>query len=101
MAPKSRSRMISFRLTDEEYFRFRHLCLSRGLRNVSELVRAAVNHITTVTHPGQVLTAPEMHIRLAALETRLADLASSVAQIENRFAAPRNSVNSDEAAGGN
>lgn len=93
--------MISFRLTDEEYFRFRQLCLSRGLRNVSELVRAAVNHITTGTHPGQVFTEPEMHTRLATLETRFANLASSVAQIENRLAAPRNSVDFDDAAGGN
>jgi len=35
--------MISFRLTEEEHERFRQLCLSHGIRSVSELARLAMN----------------------------------------------------------
>ena len=43
MTPEYRSRMISFRLSAEEYERFRELCFSLGIRNLSEMARAAIN----------------------------------------------------------
>jgi Arc/MetJ-type ribon-helix-helix transcriptional regulator len=78
--------MISFRLTDDEYDRFRRLCVSRGLRNVSELVRTAVNQLIDETGADLQSPAPEMVVRVATLESRLADLAIAVAQMESRFA---------------
>jgi ribbon-helix-helix CopG family protein len=83
MALESRSRMISFRLTDEEYDRFRRLCVSRGLRNVSELVRTAVNQLIDQTGVDLTPPAPEVVVRVATLESRLADLAVAVAQMES------------------
>jgi predicted DNA-binding protein len=77
---------FSFRLTDEEYDRFRHLCVSRGLRNVSELVRSAVNQLIEEAGPEVHSHAPEMLVRVSTLESRLADLATAVAQMESRFA---------------
>jgi Arc/MetJ-type ribon-helix-helix transcriptional regulator len=74
MPIESRTRMVSFRLTSEEYERFRQLCFARGLRNVSELVRAAVNHMLTepaLPHP----TAHSVESRLSHLEERLQSLA--------------------------
>jgi Arc/MetJ-type ribon-helix-helix transcriptional regulator len=43
MSIEHRSRTISFRLTTEEYERFRDLCSTNGISNVSEMARAAIN----------------------------------------------------------
>jgi hypothetical protein len=51
--------MISFRLTAEEYDRFRELCSTCGTRSVSELARAAINSL---------LKQPE-HVPEEALES--------------------------------
>jgi hypothetical protein len=91
MAPESRSRMVSFRLTEEEYERFRRVCMSTGLRNVSELVRVAVNQlmndISTVPE-----TSPELgtniHLRVATLEAQLAELASHFQRLKTIHFAP-------------
>jgi hypothetical protein len=40
---KRRSRMISFRLSDEEYASLRSLCENEGIRSVSALARDAVH----------------------------------------------------------
>ena len=40
----SRDRMISFRLSVDEYERFRDICLAHGIRYLSELARVAINH---------------------------------------------------------
>lgn len=95
MALESRSRMISFRLTDEEYDRFRRLCVARGLRNVSELVRTAVNQLIEQTGPELPPSPPEVIVRVATLESRLADLAVAVAQMESRFASKHLNNHSD------
>ena len=87
MPAKSRTRMVSFRLTTEEYERFRQLCLARGLRNVSELVRAAVNHMLAepaLHHP----TGPSFESRLAHLEDRLHSLALTVETLHHPDPAP-------------
>ncbi len=66
MSLESRSRMISFRLTAEEYDRFRELCYSTGIRSVSEMARAAINMM--LSQPSR---APQ-----EALEARVSDLES-------------------------
>ncbi len=89
MALESRSRMVSFRLTEEEYERFRRVCMSRGLRNVSELVRAAVsqmmNDISGTPEASAVVTT-DIHSRVATLEAHLAELASHFYRMETRLA---------------
>jgi Arc/MetJ-type ribon-helix-helix transcriptional regulator len=64
MSLESRSRMISFRLTAEEYDRFRELCFSHGIRSVSEMARAAIN---------MLLEQPERAPQ-EALESRVSEL---------------------------
>jgi hypothetical protein len=86
MAIESRSRMISFRLTDEEYDRFRNVCIALGLRNVSELVRNAVNQLVE----GQIASVPAVPPaaildRMATLESRVGILASALAKMESRL----------------
>ena len=40
-----KSKMVSFRISADEYVRLRQACKSAGLENVSELARAAMHRI--------------------------------------------------------
>ena len=64
MTPDHKSRMISFRLTEDEYHRCRQLCFAHGIRSVSEMARAGINLL--LQHPEK---APQ-----EALENRVAEL---------------------------
>ncbi len=85
MSQESRNRMISFRLTGEEYEKFRHLTVSRGLGTISDLIRNALNQLIAESRDDFSTPVPEMYHRVATLESRLADLASAVAQMETRL----------------
>ncbi len=79
---ESRNRMISFRVTSEEYARFRDRCLARGIRNVSEFVRLAVNQLLaddTAQAANEKLTSRvgSIEARLAALESQLTSAKSA------------------------
>jgi hypothetical protein len=60
--------MISFRLTAEEYDRFRELCSTCGSRSVSELARAAIHSLLNQTErvPGDTIEC-----RVSELEGRV------------------------------
>jgi Ribbon-helix-helix protein, copG family len=60
--------MISFRLTAEEYERFRELCSTCGTRSVSELARAAINSL--LNQPAEV-PREALEYRVAELEGRV------------------------------
>jgi len=83
MAPESRSRMISFRLTEEEHERFRQLCSSHGIRSVSELARLAMNSYfekpLRATYEG-------LESRIAELENRLQGLALELRRVNSQEA---------------
>jgi|GEM_PF-6310052 len=86
MAPKPLSRMVSFRLTTEEYDRFQRLCVARGLRNVSELVRAAISRMADDSGASAIAPPSEdIHARIASLESSLLDLTSSLAEMASRM----------------
>ena len=78
MSLESRSRMISFRLTAEEYDRFRELCYSTGIRSVSEMARTAINKM--LAQPPQ---APQevLETRVSELESRIHLLALEIKKI--------------------
>ena len=42
-----RSKMVSFRLSPAEYSRFRQVCAANGLRNISDLARAAMTMVAS------------------------------------------------------
>jgi hypothetical protein len=67
--------MVSFRLTVEEYDRFRELCSTCGTRSVSELARAAINSL--LKEPAQ--------IPREALESRVAELEGRVNLLRAEF----------------
>jgi hypothetical protein len=60
--------MISFRLTAEEYEKFRDLCFTHGVGSISEMARAAINML--VQQPAR---APQeaLEYRVAELEGRM------------------------------
>jgi hypothetical protein len=64
--------MISFRLTAEEYEKFRELCFTQGIGSISEMARAAINMLLQ-----QPARAPQeaLESRVAELEGRLHMLA--------------------------
>ncbi len=70
--------MVSFRLTAEEYERFRELCFTHGIRSVSEMARAAINMLLQ-----QPARAPQEAVesRLSELEGRLHILSLEIKQL--------------------
>jgi hypothetical protein len=60
--------MISFRLTQDEYEKFRRVCFTHGIKSVSEMARAAINLL--LQEPAR---APN-----EAIESRVAELEARV-----------------------
>lgn len=60
--------MISFRLTQDEYEKFRRVCFTHGIKSVSEMARAAIN---------MLLQEPERAPN-EAIESRVAELEARV-----------------------
>ena len=60
--------MISFRLSAEEYEKFRELCFTSGIRSVSEMARVAIN--TLLQTPSRV-SHESLEARVSDLEGRL------------------------------
>jgi hypothetical protein len=81
--------MISFRLTDQEYERFRQLCSVQGHGSVSAMVRAAVNQLLGEVDLDEFPPQPEIQTRVAILESHVATLAAALASIDARLPAPR------------
>ena len=78
MPVKSRSKMISFRLSTKEYEEFRDFCMTQGATG-SELARAAVNRL--IRDPG---FAPEnmLSTRVSELESQLHLLALELKRVK-------------------
>ena len=72
MSVESRNRMISFRLSAEEYNRCRQTCLDRGIASVSEFARDALVLLADQPSAGGI------ERRLALLETRLEELTREI-----------------------
>jgi hypothetical protein len=67
--------MVSFRLTADEYDRFRELCSTCGTRSVSELARAAINS----------LLKQRAQVPREALESRVTELEGRVNMLRSEF----------------
>lgn len=88
MSLDSRTRMISFRLTPEEYDRCRELCFTQGLRSVSEMARAGINLL--LQRPERV-SHETLESRVTELEGRLHMLALEIKRLQQNSAAPPSS----------
>jgi hypothetical protein len=59
---KRRSRMVSFRLSEEEYEDLRHICLTAGARSLSDIARDAVHRL--IDNGGEQKKDVESQLRL-------------------------------------
>jgi hypothetical protein len=50
-----RSKMISFRLSPEEYQTLQSACLAQGVRSISDLARTAMQRVIAPTNQGDLL----------------------------------------------
>jgi hypothetical protein len=81
--PDRRKKMISLRLSEEEYELLKASYHSHGARNVSDLARQALHHIMTgspVPMTGSPVPQPDFAAKLAELDGR-------VHALESRFGA--------------
>ena len=71
---KRRNRMISFRVSEDEYVDLKNLCVNHGARSVSDMARDAVHRlVTTHTWPNnQIETLVQvLQGRIEALDTEV------------------------------
>jgi len=64
----SRKRLVTFRLTLEEYDALKGLCISKGVRSISELTREAVLKQLSADHQSRTLVSGDLVTLISALE---------------------------------
>jgi hypothetical protein len=76
MTTQMRSRLVVFRLSEDEYRTLRAACESRGGRNVSDFTRSEVlDYLKSVSLPDNA------QVRCAALEQEIAGLKAAVTHL--------------------
>ena len=71
---KRRSRMISFRVSEDEYVGLKNLCVNHGARSVSDMARDAVHRLmTNHSWPTNQLESVVqiLQVRIEALDTEV------------------------------
>ena len=79
-----RTKLVNFRVTDEEYDTLRDASITGGARCLSDFARAAVLQAASSTraaHAGEPAAVPHM----AGLDRRIAAIETEVARLVNRF----------------
>jgi chromosome segregation ATPase len=79
-----RSKMVSFRLSWEEYKAYREACAAAGVRSLSELARAAMQNLITSRSNGNSLDdqVGELRHQVAQLSREVERIARRVDQQE-------------------
>lgn len=73
-----RTRVVSFRVSENEYTELVEMCHSTGVRSVSEMARAAVCDLSAPRHEGDPLSV--LH-RVARLEVEVQELSRAVREL--------------------
>ena len=76
-----RSRMISIRLSEEEYSALRRLCSVTGARSVSDLTRDAMHVLLNGTKRGDVaaIQVDEFRAEIRGMDRKIEQLAADIA----------------------
>jgi Arc/MetJ-type ribon-helix-helix transcriptional regulator len=82
---KTRSRMVSVRLSEEEYVALRELCSSTGSRSVSDLTRDAMRAFLRGSTQEDLL-----HVRMSEFCNQMNQLGRRIDELVERFAPPEN-----------
>lgn len=74
---RPRNRLVYFRVSEDEYQRFNHICESTGSRSISDLARSAMQNMfeNANNHEGSVSE------KLTVLEAMVGDLNNKVQQL--------------------
>lgn len=75
-----KSKMVSFRLSNEEYQLYRSVCDAHGFDNISDLVRQAVLQLTHLTN-GKPKPNPTFEDQLKEVRIRLTHLEDEVGRL--------------------
>ena len=75
-----KSRMVSFRLTEEQYEEFRRLCSSQGSTSVSDMARSAILLLLGRPKPNPQST---LESRVAAIEEQIHVLMADVRRLQS------------------
>ena len=78
---KRRSRMVSFRLSEEEYESLRDICLTAGARSLSDIARDAVHRL--IGNGGEQKKDLESQLRL--LSERMDAIDQEVRRLSGRL----------------
>lgn len=83
-----RNRMVSIRLSDDEFRKLHEVCASTGARSISDLAREAMHRMIPA---GQFRegNGDEVHERLQSLDERLTELQREVARVASRLGEAR------------
>ncbi len=78
---KPRSRMISIRLSDEEYVGLKRLCSATGARSVSDLAREAMRVLLNGVNREDMLGSriDEVHSQVRTLNRKIEELSARLA----------------------
>jgi len=81
---KPRSRMISVRLSDEEYTALRRLCLVTGARSVSDITRDAMRVLLNGANQDDGVRShmDEFRAQMQNLDKRIEQLAAEITMIK-------------------
>jgi hypothetical protein len=76
-----RSKMVSIRLSDEEFQRLRELCITTGARSLSDLARDAMHRLIAGVGAGNGMDGEGLTERVAELDQRLSHLQEKVTRL--------------------
>ena len=79
MFTKSKTRIVSFRLSDEEFYSFRKVCISEGFGSFSELIRAGVQELIANRHGN---SAEALRAAVEKLNARIEEVGRDVKQLK-------------------
>jgi Arc/MetJ-type ribon-helix-helix transcriptional regulator len=81
---KCKTRIVSFRLSEEEFYSFRKVCVSEDFGSVSELIRAAVHELIAnrLGCSAEALRAAveRLHVRMEEVGRDVKELKTSPAE---------------------
>ena len=81
---KSRSKLVSFRLSPEEYDALRQACIASGARSISDFAREAVLRGIETHHGSKSFLGDDLatlSFRLEELDTALKNLSGIIARL--------------------
>ena len=87
-----RSKVVSIRLSAEEYDQLRSLCVTTGVGSFSELARAAMKKLLAQQEAGSPDNAVEA--RVSQMDVRVSALANEIARVSNMIGLARPEENS-------